>query len=79
MNQRIQSPQIKVGDYFMSYCAFGKHLSQYLWIITASGTLNNAIVVATAAHVTQNPGACFVLDEAGFVSKGFILDLVFQM
>lgn len=58
--------------YFNWYCALGKHLSQYLSITTASGSLNKAWVVATAPHMTQNPGDFFGSVEAGFVSKGFI-------
>jgi hypothetical protein len=58
--------------YFNSYFALGKHLSQYLSITTASGSLNKAWVVATAPHIMQNPGDFFGSVEAGFVSKGFI-------
>ena len=56
------------------YWALGKHLSQYLWITTASSNWNNASVVAIAEHVTQKPAAFFVLDNAGRVSNGFAIN-----
>jgi hypothetical protein len=46
-------------------------LSQYLWIITASCSWNRASVVATAEHITQNPGDFFVLASTGLVLNGF--------
>jgi hypothetical protein len=58
------------------YFALGKQLLQYLWTIIAPSNLNNASVVAVAAHDTQNPGVFFVPSVVGRVSYGFSVAII---
>jgi len=51
--------------------AFGRHLSQNLWITIASSDLNNASVVAVAEQTMHTPEDFFVLKFTGIFSNGF--------